>query len=111
MPKANQLMTIAWWGFIINLVSGIILFIAQPRRELLTSTFDIKIVMIILAVISMRVMQKSLDSIQVMATPDGTAIEAVPETARTAAFLTNMFWLAAIAAGRLIGYVQPPPPG
>src|ERR1700688_1313821 len=38
--------SLAWYGFYLNLISGIVLFIGQPRRELLTMTFLIKILMI-----------------------------------------------------------------
>ncbi len=120
ISMANRLMRVAWWGFYINLASGLLLFIAQPRRELLTTTFNIKILMIILAVITMVVMQRALREVDVVPTPsgginpDGTmtaaAFEIVPDRAKTAALLINFFWLGAIIAGRLIGYVQPPPP-
>ena len=108
--RANQLMGFAWWGFYINLASGIILYIAQPRRELLTLMFWVKIAVIVLAVIVMRVIQKGLDSMEVVANPDGTVVELVPFRLRAQAFLLDLCWLAAIVAGRLIGYTQPPPP-
>lgn len=111
LAKAVKLMPIAWWGFYINLVSGIFLFIAQPRRELLTPVFDIKILLIVLAVITMRMMEKALGDVEIVANPDGTASEVASQTARVAALCTGLFWLAAIIAGRIIGYVQPPPPG
>jgi hypothetical protein len=102
--------SLAWYGFYLNLISGIALFVAQPRRELLTMTFLIKILMIILAVITMVLMQRTLKRGEIVAYADGTAVEVVPEAARTMALMINLFWLAAIISGRLIGYTQPPPP-
>jgi hypothetical protein len=107
---ALRLMPLAWAGFAVNLISGLILFIGQPRRELITMTFNLKILMIVLAVVTMALMQRTLRRTEVVAYADGTAVEVVPETARTMALMANLFWLAAIISGRLIGYTQPPPP-
>lgn len=112
LEKANQLMTFAWWGFYINLASGILLYIAQPRRELLTVVYWLKMLAIVLAVITMRVIQKALDKIEVVPNPDGsgTMVEVVPGRLRAAALLLDLLWISAIVTGRLIGYTQPPPP-
>jgi hypothetical protein len=108
----RTLMTLAWWGFYLNLASGIFLLIAQPRREFLTATFNIKILMIVFACVTMVMMQRAMASIKTIpsAGGGGAVIEVVPESAKTLALLTDLFWLGAIVAGRLIGYVQPPPP-
>jgi len=66
--------------------------------------------MIVLAVLTMALMQRTLRHTEVVAYADGTAVEVVPEAARTMALLANLFWIAAIISGRLIGYTQPPPP-
>lgn len=112
ITKSDDLMTFAWWGFYINLASGVLLFIAQPRRELLTVVYWIKMLAIVLAVITMRVIQKALDKVEVVPNPDGsgTTIEVVPANARNAALLLDVLWFLAILTGRLIGYTQPPPP-
>jgi hypothetical protein len=107
---ALKLMPVAWGGFVVNLISGLLLFMAQPRRELLTMTFNLKILMIVLAVVTMALLQRTLQRTEVVAYADGTAVEVVPEAARTMALMANLFWIAAIISGRLIGYTQPPPP-
>lgn len=109
LPKANDLMVIAWWGFYINLASGIVLLMAQPLRELLTPTFDIKMIMIVFGVIGIRNIQQSLNKIEVATLADGSTAEVIPAGVRVMALWTSFAWLAAIIAGRLIGYVQPPP--
>jgi hypothetical protein len=107
---ALKLIPLAWAGFTINLISGIVLFVGQSRRELLTMTFNIKILMILLAVLTLALLQRTLRHTDIVAYADGTAVEVVPEAARTMALLSNLFWIAAIISGRLIGYTQPPPP-
>jgi hypothetical protein len=107
---ALKLMPLAWAGFIVNLISGLFLFYGQPRRELITMTFNLKILMIVLAVVTLALLQRTLQRTEVVAYADGTAVEVVPEAARTMALMANLFWIAAIISGRLIGYTQPPPP-
>ncbi len=110
--QINRLMRLAWWGFYINFASGLILLMGQPRREMITVAFWIKMIVIVMAVVSMRVMQKALASVEPVPDPDGrgTAVEVVPRAMRLMAFLIDIFWLTAIVAGRLVGYTQPPPP-
>ena len=112
MQKANQLMGLAWWGFYINLISGVFIFLAQPRREIITVLFWSKMLMIVLAVFSMRFLQKSLATVEMVSGPNGNGdtIEIAPWNVRVTALLLILFWLFAIVSGRLIGYTQPPPP-
>lgn len=111
IEDVNKLMRVAWWGFYINLISGILLYVAQPRRELMTAVYWLKMASIVLAVIAMKVIQNALDKIETVPSPDGTGtMEIVPARARNAALLVNLLWFFAIVSGRLIGYTQPPPP-
>ena len=99
----------AWWGFYLNLASGILLLLGQPRREFLTGLFWVKMLSIVMALITMLVVQKGIANIKTVPNGNGK-IEAVPLSLRVNAFLVCIFWLIAIVAGRLIGYTQPPPP-
>ena len=110
LSSADGWMRVAWWGFYINLASGVVLLIGQPRRELLTMTFNMKILLVVLALVTMVMMQRALRHVDIVTGPDGTVVEAVPQRARTAALVCNLFWIGAIISGRLIGYTQPPPP-
>jgi len=110
LSSTDRWMKVAWWGFYINLASGVLLFIGQPRREIMTMTFNLKILMVVLALVTMVMMQRALRHVDIVTGPDGAAVEAVPHRARTAALVCNLFWLGAIISGRLIGYTQSPPP-
>lgn len=110
IEQGRRLMWLAWAGFYVNLISGTLLLLAQPRREFLTATFNIKIVMVILACITMAMMQRAMAQTEVLSGGGGTSIEIVPERAKLLALATNLLWLGAIIAGRVIGYLQPPPP-
>ena len=63
LRAANQLLRVGWWGFYLNFASGIILLSAQPRREFMTGLFWVKIAFIVMAVISMVIIQKELASL------------------------------------------------
>ena len=112
LEAANKLLRVGWWGFYLNFASGMILLSAQPRREFLTGLFWVKMGFIVMAVITMFVMQKALAKIKTAPNPQrgGPPIEIVPLNLRVLAFAVDMFWIVAIVAGRLIGYTQPPPP-
>jgi hypothetical protein len=104
----RKLIDLGWVGFWINAVSGVLLFIGHPRKELMTIAFDIKILAIALACVMLVMMTNALS--QVPATAGGQAAgAAVPARARGAALAATIAWLVAMIAGRLIAYTEPPP--
>ena len=109
LAAGRQLLRVAWWGFYLNLASGILLILAQPRREMLTPLFWAKMLFVILAVIWMRTMAKGLSGITPVADGAG-AVEVAPWGVRVSALIVTVAWLLAIVSGRLVGYTQPPPP-
>jgi hypothetical protein len=114
----DKLFGLAWFGFVMNAASGILLFVGEPRRLALTPAFWIKMILIVFAGFSLWALAKALDgatdvhAIDGLPGPDGAlAGESVVATnAKVAAVVSVVFWLAAITAGRLIGYTMPPPP-
>lgn len=111
LRNVGGLFRLAWWGFWLNLFSGMVLLAAQPRREMMTGMFWLKIAAIVLAVWVIRILQKGLSEIRTVPDPrGGGVIEVVPQSIRLQAFVIVVLWLVAIVAGRLIGYTQPPPP-
>jgi hypothetical protein len=107
----EKLFTLAWFGFALNAVSGVLLFTAAPRRFLATPAFLIKMALIVFAGFSVWLLTRTLHSVQVAAGPGGAADhEVVTLNAKIAAIFPIVFWLGAIIAGRLIGYTIGPPP-
>ena len=116
----DRLFGLAWFGFAMNAVSGVALYIGEPRRLLGTPAFWIKMILIVFAGLALWALDKTLrspdDDSLGLPHPDGTLGAAgaaeltVTASAKTAAVFTIIFWLAAITAGRLIGYTIPPPP-
>jgi hypothetical protein len=108
----DRLFKIAWYGFALNAVSGVLLFVGEPRRLLVTLAFQIKMILIVCAGLSLWAIGKVLGALSTNAGPEGavSGAEIVTPAAKLIAVLTIIFWLGAILAGRLIGYTIGPPP-
>jgi len=111
-----RLINFAWWGFGVNAITGVLLFIAQPRREIRNWAFDLKIVMIVIAAVFMVLMVRALRQPRQVAIPAGATVgammvaEPIPRRARTYAVWMSIMWIGAIFTGRIIAYTQGPPP-
>jgi hypothetical protein len=105
----DRLFSIAWFGFAMNAISGVVLYIGEPRRLLTTPAFLIKMLLIMLAGLSLWVLTRALyGQEQEAVAPDPVVVTSV---AKIAAVFPIVLWLGAIIAGRLIGYtISPPPP-
>ena len=108
----DKLFGLAWFGFAMNAVSGVLLFIGEPRRLLLTPAFLIKMILIIFAGFSLWILARSLQSAE---HPAGANVVPLREdvasrSAKLAAIFPIVLWLGAIISGRLIGYTIGPPP-
>lgn len=91
---------LAWVGFIINAISGILLFTSQAVTFVNNTPFLIKIVAILAGMILAGVIQSRLRSEVAGA---GTVAE-ISGSTRTIAVASLACWLTAIIAGRLIAY-------
>ncbi len=66
----ERLFGIAWLGFAMNAVSGVLLFIGEPRRLLLTPAFLIKLALIVFAGFSVWFLMTALHGAQSRAGAD-----------------------------------------
>ena len=113
LSALDKLFGLAWFGFAMNAVSGVFLFIGEPRRLLLTPAFLIKMVLIVFAGFSLWVLGKTLQDTEPRAGADAVppGRDSVALNAKIAAIFPIVLWLGAIVSGRLIGYtIGPPPP-
>jgi hypothetical protein len=112
----DRLFGLAWFGFAMNAVSGVLLFGGEPRRLMDTPAFWIKMILIVFAGLALWALGKALHAgprEAVSLTGSGGAVSSaaiVPANARIAAIFSAAFWLGAIVSGRLIGYTIAPPP-
>src|SRR3981081_4444981 len=54
----DRLFSIAWFGFVMNALSGVVLYVGEPRRLLTTPAFLIKMVLIAFAGLSLWVLSR-----------------------------------------------------
>lgn len=96
----RELLPVAWLGFTINAISGVLLFTSDAPTFFASYTFRIKMLLILLGginayVLSLNVFQRA------RAVGDGF----VPSAAAKAVAASSLvFWVGAIVAGRLIAY-------
>lgn len=92
---------LAWIGFIVNVVSGFLLFSADARWFLTSTPFLIKIVMIFIAAILSAVIQNKLR------TSSSNGNDGTDGSLKFIAMVSTLCWLGAIVSGRLIAYLSP----
>ena len=107
-PKAplkplERLYPVMWWGFWLNLFTGVSIFLKDAAIYGRNPDLYIKLVFVAAGVYLMSVMRK-----QVFKNPslDSTS---VPSQAKVLAWASLGCWFCAIVAGRLIAYVGPVP--
>jgi len=107
----DKLFGLAWFGFAMNAVSGVFLFMGEPRRLLVTPAFLIKMILIVFAGFSLWVLGQTMQGVGAAADTGSSGGEIVTRNAKIAAVFPIVLWLGAIVSGRLIGYtIGPPPP-
>ncbi len=90
----RALFPIMWWGFAINLASGVLLFMADATTKAGQRVFYVKLALIVVALIVARSVSTHLRQ------------QEVPTAKlRTLALLSLILWAGAIVAGRLMAYL------
>ncbi len=89
----ESLFTLAWIGFIVNLLSGIMLFASSATIYFFQWIFQVKILAIILGGVAVKLL---IDNIK--KNSDETKLKII-------ASVTVVLWFCAILAGRLMAYV------
>ena len=97
LAMLRRLYPVIWAGFWIQIVSGTLLLIGYPTKQLTTPAFYVKMVLIAAAMVVMVRLGKRL--------PASLAEAPAFEHARPLAIWSAVLWFGAIAAGRLIAYI------
>jgi hypothetical protein len=99
LPWFTALFRVAWIGFAINSLSGLVLFCGSPRRYLANPAFQIKLAALAVAAICMWLLATRLK-----AATDHTV--AATRGTRAIAAASVLLWCTVICAGRLIAYIR-----
>ena len=102
----DRLLAVGWIGFAVNFASGAILFAAQGQRYMQNTPFLIKIGLILLGGFTMWLLGRMMRQSGAQGEKGGE----VGSSGRSVAFLSMVFWIGAIVAGRIIAYTLGPPP-
>jgi uncharacterized membrane protein len=98
-------------GFVIMLVTGVLLFYAIPVRTYQNIFFRIKVILLLLAGVNVWVFHRRVEP----TIEEWDLTRATPRAARVAALVSLLLWAAVIVAGRMIAYnwfdcdIQPQP--
>ena len=97
----EKLITIAWAGFAINLLSGAALFTSQATFYVTSAPFLLKIAAVVVGAALAGYMQPILRR----EAADWIDSASVPTTARTLAIVSIVMWSVAITTGRFTAYL------
>jgi hypothetical protein len=101
IPPLKKFLLVARVAFVVNLISGFILFSIDAERFFTSSTFRVKFLCLALGVIAGLALAKSMF-------PRGAELVAnfsPPPEAKLYAVLAIVFWSGAILAGRMTAYL------
>lgn len=101
LAPMERFLPILWIGFWLNAATGVILLAADATTKLANPDFYVKMVFIALAVINLKLIKTRVFSDPLL---DHKPLSA---NAKILALTSLIFWLGAIAAGRLMAYVGP----
>jgi hypothetical protein len=92
---ARQALRLLWSGLGLAVISGALMFIGSPRHYFYNPAFDVKMLLLIVAVIVQAVLFRKV----------ATNSAPQPWLARTSVALSLALWFAVSMAGRAIGFV------
>ena len=100
VARFERLLSIAWAGFAVNAVSGLVIFAGNATRLIGNWTFLLKMALIVLGGLSVWALWRMLKAEPEQMGPDGVA----SVRAKALALASLIFWIGAIVAGRYIAY-------
>jgi hypothetical protein len=97
----NRILALAWTGFVVNFLSGVVLFTMEATSYISDVPFLTKISFVFLGAISAAYQQAIIHRGATSWQTNG-----VPFSVKVLAFCSLIFWIGAIIAGRLIAYLD-----
>ena len=89
-----------WWGFWLNAVTGVVLFIAHAAEKYGQAVFYVKLALIALALFTVVRIRREIF-------PEGDTTERpITTKVKMLAVLSLVLWAGAITAGRLMAYIN-----
>ena len=98
---AKRFLPWAWAGFIIQVVTGVLMFASEATKMYINAAFQIKMLMIVAAGVNAFVFH----SLAYQSVGKWENDPVAPVSARVAGLISILFWFGIVAAGRWIAYV------
>ena len=98
LAPLERLYRFIWWGFWIQVVTGLLLLIGYPTKSLTNWDFYLKIVLIVFGMVAMQLIRK-----RVFGDPSRSEADMM-NRGRTLAMLSLLLWLAVVTSGRMLAY-------
>ena len=92
-------------GFAVMIVTGVLLFCADPIAFYSTTVFKVKMIMLVLAVLNVLIFNATVGR----KIAEWDLSPTTPGGAKLAAVVSLVLWVFIISAGRWIAYALPPP--
>lgn len=92
------LIRFAWFGLLVNALSGVALFFSEANKAFYSTSFRIKISLMVLGVISTVILNRTVFQ------PASLSAQ-LPRHAKSQAWLSIALWLSVIVVGRLMSYL------
>jgi hypothetical protein len=99
IPSLRSLFPFIRWAFVLNFLTGVLLFMSDASRKSVQLVFYIKLVLIAVALVSMVKVRKTIDA------GEDAAATGLPSQARPWAIASLVLWTGTIIAGRLMAYL------
>ena len=100
VPSLTPLFRFMWFGFALNALTGVVLFIAEATTRAKQPVFYIKLMLIALALVNTALIQTV-----VFRDPALLESDIIPRRGRRLATVSLLLWTGAITAGRLMAYL------
>ena len=98
---AGRFLPWAWAGFIIQVVTGFLMFASEATKMYINTAFQVKMLMIVAAGVNAFVFH----SLAYQSVGKWEKDPVAPKSARVAGLISILFWFGIVAAGRWIAYV------
>ena len=102
LTSLYEILRIAWIGIVLNVITGLSIFMTQADSYVVSTPFQLKITFIVLGIINLVYTQKTLRR-------EAAAWQAagkVPTNGVLLAVSSLIFWILAVITGRLIAYIS-----
>jgi len=101
IESLRRLQAFIWFGFVVNLVSGVLLFIAEATKMGVMPAFIFKMSLVVIGMVLGQIIRK-----QVLENERALTTNVLPASARSLAILSLCCWALTLISGRLTGYPE-----